>query len=80
MRRTSSKRYGFPGPMRWLHAGGDLARPGHVDQCADCLLTRPKRPPNCPLHWVTIPRVQACRWRRANIPPVIEVGANVKSP
>jgi hypothetical protein len=79
MRPTSSKRCGFPIPMHWLHAGGDLGRPSHVDQCADCLLTRPKRPANCPLHWVTIPCVQACSWRRPSIAPVIEIGTDVKS-
>ena len=47
MSQTFCERCGFPVPMRWLHAGGDLARPNHIHQCVDRPLMRSKRPPKC---------------------------------
>src|SRR5262245_10013131 len=35
MSQTSCERCGFPVPMRWRRAGGDLARLNHLDQCAE---------------------------------------------
>ena len=40
MSQTSGRRCGFPVPMRWLHAGGDLSRPNHIHQSADRSLMR----------------------------------------
>ena len=40
MSQTFCERCGFPVPMRWLHAGGDLARPNHIHQCVDRPLMR----------------------------------------
>jgi hypothetical protein len=65
--------------MRWLHAGGDLSRPNHIHQSADRLLMRSERPPKCLLHSPDIACVQTCSWRRAGVPPIIAIGANIKS-
>jgi hypothetical protein len=35
MSQTSCERCGFPIPMRWLDAGGDLSRPNGIRQAAD---------------------------------------------
>jgi len=76
MSQTFCERCGFPVPMRWLHAGGDLARPNHIHQCVDRPLMRSKRPPKCLLHSPDLRHVQTCRWRRARLPPTIELGTD----
>jgi len=78
MRQTYCER--FLVPMRWLHAGGDLSRPNQVDQCADRVLMRSERSPRCPLHSPGLPSLQTCGWRRASVPPTIELSADIKSP
>jgi hypothetical protein len=40
MSQTSGRRCGFPVPMRWLHAGGDLSRGNYIHQPADRSLMR----------------------------------------
>lgn len=80
MSQTCCKRCGFPGPMRWLNAGGDLSRPNSIHQCADCALMRSERPPKCLLHSPDIASVHTCRCRQAGVPPIIEIGANIKYP
>jgi hypothetical protein len=79
MSPTSCRRCGFPVPMRWLHAGGDLSRPNHIHQSADRPLMRCERPPKCLLDSPDLACVQTSRCRRAGVPPFIEIGAN-KSP
>ena len=76
MSQNFCERCGFPAPMRWLHAGGDLARPNHIHQCVDRPLMRSKRPPKCLLHSPDLRHVQTCRWRRARLPPTIELGTD----
>jgi hypothetical protein len=80
MTKTTCNRCGLPGPIRWLHAGRDLSRPNSIHQCADRALMRSERPPKCLVHLPDIASVQTCRWPQAGIPPVIEIGANIKSP
>ena len=80
MSQTYCERCGFLGPMRWPHAGGDLSRPDQVDQCAERPLMRSERSPRCPLHSPGLPCLQTCGWRRASIPPTIELGADIKFP
>jgi len=80
MSQTCSKRCGFPGPIRWLRAGGDLARPNSIHQYADCALMRSERAPKCLLHSPDIASVQTCRWPQTGIPLIVEIGANIKSP
>jgi hypothetical protein len=80
MSQTYCERCGFLVPMRWLHDGGDLSRPNQVDQCADRPLMRSERPPRCPLHFPDLPCLQTRGWRRASVPPTIELGADIKSP
>jgi hypothetical protein len=76
MSQTFCERCGFLVPMRWLHAGGDLARPNHIHQCVDRPLMRSKRPPKCFLHSPDLRHVQTCRWRRARLSPTIELGTD----
>ena len=45
MIKTSCEGSGFPDPMCWFRAGGDLARPNWIHECADRALMRPERPP-----------------------------------
>jgi hypothetical protein len=80
MSQTSCERCGFPVPMRWRHAGGDLARLNHIHQCSDRPSMRSERPPKCLLHSPDLRHVHTRRWRRARVPPTIELGADVKSP
>jgi hypothetical protein len=79
MSQTSCERRGFPGPMRRLHAGGDLSRPNSIHQCTDRTSTRSERPPKGLLHSPDLACDQTCRWRRAGVPPIIEISANIKS-
>ena len=80
MNRTSCERRHFPIPMRWLHAGNDLSRSDHSNQCADCPLMRSKRTPKCPLQVPDLACMQTCRSHPANVAFTIEVGASIKSP
>jgi hypothetical protein len=80
MSQTSCRRCGFPVPMRWLHAGGDLSRPNHIHQSAERPLMRSERPPKYLLHSPDLACVQTSRWHRAGVPPIIKIGANIKSP
>jgi hypothetical protein len=66
--------------MRWLHAGGDLSRPNHIHQSAERPLMRSERPPKYLLHSPDLACVQTSRWHRAGVPPIIKIGANIKSP
>ena len=50
MSQTSCRRCGFPVPMRWLRAGGDLSRPNPIPQSAVRPLMRSERAPKRLLH------------------------------
>jgi hypothetical protein len=78
MSQTPCERCGFPVPIRWLHAGADLSRPNHIHQSADRLLIRSEPTPKCLLHAPDLACVQTSRWRRAGVPLLIEIGANIK--
>ena len=80
MSQTFCERCGFPVPMRWLHAGGDLSRPNHVHQCAERSLMRSEPPPRCLLHSPDLACVQTCRSHPASVASTIELGADIKSP
>jgi hypothetical protein len=80
MSQTFCRRCGFPVPMRWLHAGGDLSRANYLHQPADRPLIRPERPPKWLLHSPNLACVQTSRCRRAGVPSIIEIGANINSP
>ena len=58
MSQTYCERCGFLGPMRWLHAGGDLSRLDQVDQCGEHPLMRSERPPKANSR---LPNSPACR-------------------
>ena len=80
MTQSSCDRCSFPGPMRRLHAGSDLAQPNGIHQRADCAFMYSKRPPEYLLLSPGIASVHTCRWPQAGIPPIIEIGAKFKSP
>ena len=46
--------------MRWRRAGADLARPNHVDQCAERPSMRSEPPPRCLSHAPDLACVQTC--------------------
>jgi len=57
MTKTSCERCRFPGPIRWLHAGDDLAQPSGIHQCAHRALVRSERPPKSLMHSTELPYV-----------------------
>jgi hypothetical protein len=80
MSQTSCKRCGHPPPMRWLHAGGDLAQPNAIHQCADRVLVSFEHPPKYLMHAADLPYVQTRRSNPASVTPIIEPGTDIKSP
>ena len=80
MSQTSRERCGFPVPMRWLHAGGDLAQPNGILQCADRTSMRSEHPPKCLPHSADLPYLQTPRSNPASVTSIIELGAGIKSP
>ena len=80
MSQTSCKRGGFPVPMHWLHAGGNLSRPNSIHQCADRALMRSEHPPKCLLHPADLPYLQTRRSNPVSVTSIIELGAGIKSP
>ena len=84
MSQISRERRGFPIPMRWLRAGGDLSQPNHIHQCTDRTLMRSEptkmNQPKCRLHSPDLADVQICSWRRSGVPPTIDIRAGIKSP
>jgi hypothetical protein len=79
MSQTSCERCGFPVPMRWLDAGGDLSRPNGIHQAADRALMPPEHSPKRLPHSPDLPCDHTCAWPRAGVVPIIEIGANIKS-
>jgi hypothetical protein len=79
MSQTSGKDCGLPGPMRWLHAGGDLSRPNSIHQCADRALRRFEHPPKRLLHSADLPYVQTRKSNPVRLTSIIELGAGIKS-
>jgi hypothetical protein len=65
--------------MRWLHAGGDLAQPNSIHQCADRASPRSKTNRKCLSHSSHLACDHTCRWRRAGVLPISEIDANIKS-
>jgi hypothetical protein len=80
MTKTSCERSSFPGPMRWLHAAGDLAQPSGIHQCAHRALLRSERPPKSLMHSTELPYVQTRRPKSASATSIIDVGGRIKSP
>ena len=80
MSQTSCQRRGLLVPMRWRHAGGDLARPNHSRQGAVRPLIRSERLLKGPGHSPHLPRLQTSRRRLDGAPPTIDLRASVKSP
>ena len=80
MSQTSYERCGFSVPMRWRRASGDLARPNHVDQCAERPLMRSEPQPRRLSHAPDLPFVQTCSSHPARVASTIEIGAGIKSP
>jgi hypothetical protein len=80
MSQTSCERCGFPGPMRRLHAGGDLSRPHSIHQCTDRTSIHSEHPPKCLVHSTDLPYVQTRRSNLAGATSIIELGAGIKSP
>src|ERR1700740_1713472 len=70
---------GFPHPTRWPRAGGDLAHPKGIHQCADRALMRSEHPPDGLLHPADLPYLQTHRSNPLSVTPTIELGARIKS-
>jgi hypothetical protein len=80
MSQTPGNRCGFPVPMRWLHAGGDLFRPTSIHRGADRALMRFEHTPKCLLHSADLPYLQTRRSNPVSVTSIIELGAGIKSP
>jgi hypothetical protein len=65
--QTPPARCSLPVPIRWLNAGGDLPRPDHADQCADCPSMCFKRSPKCPLRPSDRVRTSSCHRQNGTI-------------
>jgi hypothetical protein len=79
MSQTSCERCGFPVPMRWLHAGGDLAQPNGILQCADRTSMRSEHLPKCLPHSADLPYLQTHPSNPVSLTPTIEPSARIKS-
>jgi hypothetical protein len=77
MSQTSREHCGFPVPMRWLHASGDLSRPNSIPQCLDRALMRSQRPRNAYRTSADLPYRQTRRSNPANLTSIIELGAGI---
>ena len=80
MSQTPCKRCGFPVPMRWLRAGGDLFRPDSTHQCPDRALMPSEHPPIGASY--TLLTSRSCRHSAnpVSVTSIIELGARIKSP
>jgi hypothetical protein len=79
MSQTPCKRCGFPLPIRWPRAGGNLAQPNGTHQCADRASIRSKHLPKGPLHPPDLPYLQTNRSNPVSVTSIIELGARIKS-
>ena len=79
MSQTPCKRCRFPLPIRWPRAGGDLAQPNDIHQCADRALTRSEHPPKGLLHPVDLPYLHTKRSNPVSVTSIIELRARIKS-
>jgi hypothetical protein len=66
--------------MRRPHASGDLAHPNRIHQCTDRVSMRSEHQPKCLLHSHKLAYVQIGSWRHPGIPPILDIGAGIKSP
>jgi hypothetical protein len=80
MTKRSCERCCFPIPMRWLHAGGDLAQPSGIHRCAHRASVRSERPPKSLLHSPELPYVRIRRSNPVAVTSIIELGVGIKSP
>jgi hypothetical protein len=78
MSQTSRNDCGFPVPMRWLHAGGDLSRPNSIHHYADRALMRFEHPPKRLLHSADLSYVQTRRSNPVRLTSIIELGADMR--
>ena len=80
MSQTSGHRSKCPVLLRRLNTGGDLSRPGDVNQSTDRSLMRSESLSKCQGHSFDLPCVQIRSCSRAGVPPAFDLGAHIKSP
>jgi hypothetical protein len=80
MSQTCCQRRGFPIPMRWLHAGGDLSHSNLIYQCTDRASVRSERPPKGLSRSADLPYNQTRTSHPVSIRLIIKLGAGIKSP
>ena len=76
MSQTARQRRRLPVPLRWLHAGDDLAQPVMAVNAPGAPLTPFNISPGRFFRPLGRRRVKACKPRRRNV----ECGPNLKSP
>jgi hypothetical protein len=79
MTKTFCQRCCCPGPMRWLNAGGELAQPSGIHQCAHRALVRSEPPPKSLMQSPELPYVRTPRSNPVAVTSIIELGAGIKS-
>ena len=79
MTKTSCKRCGFPIPIRWPRAGGNLAQPNGIHRCADRASICSKHLPKGLLHLLTSRTYRQTGQILAASCLIIELGARIKS-
>ena len=83
MSQTALECRDFPVPMRWLHAGSDLSRPGQRGQRgrrAVRSLTRSKHLPRCLLYASNLSSGLIRRPHPVGVTSTLQLGAAIKSP
>ena len=79
MSQTPCKRSGFPLPIRWSRAGGNLAQPNGIHRCADRASIQSKHLPKGLLHPADLPYLQTNRPNPVSVTSIIELGTRIKS-
>jgi hypothetical protein len=80
MSQTSCERCGFPIPLRWLHAGGNLSQPNRICQSTDRASVRSECPPKGLSRSADLPYNQTRTSHPISIRLIIKLGARIKSP
>ena len=78
MSQTPCKRCRLPLPIRWPRAGGDLAQPNGIHQCADHALMRSEHSANGLPHPADLPSAKHSS-NPVSITCIIELSARIKS-
>jgi len=78
MSQTPCKQCGFPLPIRWPRAGGNLAQPNNIHRCADRASIRSKHPPKVS-YTLHLAYLQTHSSNPVSVTSIIKLGARIES-